>query len=107
MKKKVEEKINSIKNLLIEELNPDKIILFGSLAKMIQNEIKEKNNFDIDIFVEVNNNYSLRKIRNIKEKVDSLSGIYSVDLIFSNNTDLDFKKLIETTGVILYEKNRS
>ena len=63
---------------IINELkkhNPKKIILFGSRARG-----DYRKNSDIDIAVDLV--LSFREKRKLKEKIDLISGLYSVDLIF-------------------------
>ncbi len=102
MNKRLREKIDRIQKLLIKEVEPEKIILFGSLAKKMP-----KAAYDIDIFIYKSKSLSHREERKLKEKVDELAGIYSVDIIFSGRVEKDFQKLIENTGVAIYEKSRS
>lgn len=86
--------------LIVKELktyNPKKIILFGSRAKGCY-----KKQSDIDIAVDLN--LSFREKRKLKEKIDEISGLYSIDLIFLDEIKEDFKDIILREGVILYEK---
>jgi len=93
------EKLNKIVKIINEELNPQKIILFGSRAK---NDFK--NGSDIDLCILGADNTDNRKIRKLKEKIDDISGLYSVDLIFYEKIDEEFKKIILETGKVIYEK---
>lgn len=101
MNKKIKEKIDKIQKLIAKELEPEKIILFGSLAKKMP-----KTGYDIDIFIYKGRILSHREERKLKERVEELAGIYSVDLIFSDRVEKDFQKMIEDMGVVLYEKSR-
>ena len=95
-KRSVEEIINN----LLEELkkyNPKKVILFGSRAKGIYNK-----HSDIDIAVDLS--LSFRERRKLKEKLEQIAGIYTVDLIFLPSVEEDLKKIILSEGKILYEK---
>ena len=88
-----------IKNI-VEELkkySPKKIILFGSRVRG-----DFKNNSDIDIAVDINLDY--REIRKLKEKIDVISGLYSIDLVFINEIEDDFRKKIIKEGKVLYAK---
>jgi len=71
--------------------------LFGSRARGDYKEIS-----DIDIAVDIN--LPFREQRKLKEKIDKISGLYSVDLIFLPNVNKEFKKKILKEGKILYEK---
>lgn len=95
----VEEKIAEIVDVLKSEISPQKIILFGSRAKD-----NKKFFSDIDICVEGAVKPAHRKLRIIREKIDRLAGIYSVDLIFWEDLQEAFQKMIKKTGKALYEK---
>ncbi|GIX42899.1 MAG: hypothetical protein KatS3mg129_2632 [Leptospiraceae bacterium] len=84
----------------IKQYQPEKIILFGSRARG-----NNKPNSDIDIALDINLDF--RKKRKLKERIDQISGLYSVDLIFLQDTTDNFKEKILKEGIILYEKNRS
>jgi predicted nucleotidyltransferase len=86
---KLEKIIKELKRMGIK-----KIILFGSRARG-----DYKKNSDIDIAISGNFNY--REKRELKELVDFLAGIYSVDLIFLDNVEEDFKRQILKEGKIL------
>ncbi len=101
MNEKLEKRIDMIKDLVVERLSPRKIILFGSLAKGMPTS-----GFDIDIFVDKGRILSNRDERKLKEEIEEIAGIYSVDIVFSDRVEKDFLKIIENTGVILYEKDR-
>jgi predicted nucleotidyltransferase len=92
VQKYIERIVNELKNY-----NPRKIILFGSRAKGTY-----KKGSDIDIAVDIDLDF--REKRKLKEKIDTLSGLYTVDLIFLPEVGEDFKKRVLKEGVILYEK---
>lgn len=98
----MEEKISELKKFLIKTLNPNKIIIFGSRAK---NENKKFS--DIDICVVGANKPSHTSLRKIKEQIDEILGIYSYDLIFWEEIDEEFKKIINKTGKVIYDKSGS
>ena len=85
---------------IIEELknySPKKILLFGSRTRK-----DFRKNSDIDIAVDLDLNF--RDKRKLKEKIDFIAGLYSVDLIFLNEVDKSFRDKILNEGKILYEK---
>lgn len=94
------DKIKNVIEFLAKELKPEKIILFGSRAK---NENKTGSDFDLCIIGEKPNH---RNLRIIKEKLDDILGIYSADVVFYSDIDSEFKKIINETGKVLYEKDR-
>ncbi|MEJ5173224.1 MAG: nucleotidyltransferase domain-containing protein [Hydrogenothermaceae bacterium] len=96
MRKKVEEYIQDI----VEELknyNPDRVILFGSRARGTATKSS-----DIDIAVDLNLDY--REERKLKEKLDEISGLYTVDVVFLPKVKEEFRQQILKEGVVLYER---
>ena len=99
-KNKPKRSVEEIVNDLLEELkkyNPKKVILFGSRAKGTYNK-----HSDIDIAVDLS--FPFREKRKLKEKLDRIAGIYTVDLVFLPSVEEDLKKIILSEGKILYEK---
>lgn len=94
----VEEKIKKIVALIVNSVDPQRVILFGSRAKG-----KAHKGSDIDIALE-GCSVTARQLRKLKEAVDDVSGLYSVDIIVLEKTDEAFKNIVNDTGVILYEK---
>ena len=84
------EKIQLIVNEL-KKHSPKQIILFGSRAR--GDNLK---NSDIDIAVDLN--LSFREKRKLKEKIDEIAGIYSVDLVFFDEMNNEFKEKILKEG---------
>jgi len=97
-KEKLREKeiIRNLILLLKNELNPEKILLFGSRAKS-----NKLSNSDFDIAI-TGNKISFRDLRELEEKIDEIAGLYSVDLVFMDSADENFKNIILKTGKILY-----
>ena len=97
-KKELREKeiIHNLVLLLENELNPEKILLFGSRAKS-----DKTSNSDFDIAV-TGKKINFRDLRELEEKIDEISGLYSVDLIFLDSVEENFKNIILRTGKILY-----
>lgn len=93
-------KVNKYISLIVEELkkyNPKKIILFGSRARG-----NYKRTSDIDIAVDLE--LPFREKRKLKEKIENISGLYSVDLIFLPDVNEDFRNKIIKEGKVLYEE---
>jgi len=101
-KEKAEKILAKLIELLKEELDPEKIILFGSRVKG-----KSAPYSDIDLAIAGSTRPSLRSLRKLKEKIEAISWPFFVDLIFLEEVDEEFKKLVIKTGRIVYEKNRS
>lgn len=101
--KAVKEIIDNIVEFLKDpQFQVEKIILFGSRAKKEHKEFS-----DIDIAIVTKQKLDIRTKRKIKDKIEELSGIYSVDLIFLEQTSNEFKEIIKKTGITIYEKNRN
>ena len=86
---------------IVEELKNygvQKIILFGSRVKGY-----DRKNSDIDIAIAANN-WDFRKKRKIKEKIDEINGLYSIDTLFLEDVSESFRKKVEAEGKVLYEK---
>jgi len=98
LNQKLRERIETIKSLIVEEIDPKKVVLFGSTVKK-----HKKRGYDIDIFVQIDRIERRRK-RVLKELIDESSGIYTVDLLFSCDLSEEFKDIIKEKGVVLYEK---
>ena len=101
-KEKAEKILAKLIEFLKEELDPEKIILFGSRAKG-----KSVPYSDIDLAIVGSTKPPLRNLRKLKEKIEIISWPFFVDLIFLEEVDEEFKKLVMKTGRIVYEKNRS
>ena len=93
-----ENKLNIITELLIEELNPDKLILFGSRAKGTSFP-----NSDFDIAVETEK-IDFRKKRIVKDKIRDVIGLHKFDLVFLNEVEKKFREIILETGKVIYER---
>ncbi|MFZ0456378.1 MAG: nucleotidyltransferase domain-containing protein [Ignavibacteriaceae bacterium] len=97
MKNIKDKKLENIINILVNEINPKKLILFGSRGKGT-----DSFNSDYDIAVEAGSiNFSEKRI--LKEKIDRVLGLHKIDLIFLKEIDAGFKDIIIKTGKIIYE----
>jgi len=83
-------------SLLKKELKPEKILLFGSRAK---SDKHLHSDFDIAV---TGKKINFRDLRELEEKIDDISGLYSVDLIFLDSCEEDFKNIVLRTGKVLY-----
>jgi len=95
----VEPPIDALVRLLVDFLAPRRIFLFGSRAKGTA-----RKGSDIDLAVEGGKVLAFREERKLKEALDELAGIYSVDLVFLDRCDEGFSRLIRQTGKVLYER---
>ncbi len=98
---KVKNRVEAIVYFLVKTFEPERIILFGSRARNL-----EKPFSDIDLAIEGGKELSFREFRKVKEKLEEISGIYSVDIVFLKRIDPRFQKIIFQTGRVVYEKGR-
>ena len=90
--------IDDIKQVLIKELNPSRIILFGSRAKNTNG-----NHADFDIAVDIKQPSTTIQ-REINEKIEQIIGLYKADVVYLGSVDVEFKNLIENGGKVIYER---
>ena len=94
----VEKRLNNIITILVDELNPDRLILFGSRGKG-----KSFPNSDYDIAIE-GCKIEFRKKRILKEKIEDILGLHKLDLVFLSEVEKKFKEIILKTGRVIYER---
>lgn len=85
-------------NLLVQELQPKKIYLFGSRAK---GTARVGSDFDFAI------DGSVPKVTDkwqIKGQLEAIAGLYSVDVVYLEEVNPKFKELILKTGKVVYEQ---
>lgn len=97
-KKREEEILSKIVSLLKEDLKPRRILLFGSRARGKYNP-----GSDFDIALD-GKKVDVREMRELKEKLEEITGLYKVDIIFLESVDKEFKDIILRRGKILYER---
>jgi uncharacterized protein len=79
-------------------LGPSRIFLFGSRAKGTNDGCA-----DFDIAVE-GKRPNIEVERKISEEVEKISGLYKVDIVYTENVDADFKDIIYKTGKVIHER---
>jgi predicted nucleotidyltransferase len=93
-----EKRLNNIIRILVDELNPDRLVLFGSRGKG-----KSFPNSDYDIAVDAQK-IEFRKKRILKGKLEDILGLHKLDLVFLNEVEKKFKDIILKTGRVIYER---
>ena len=93
-----ERKLNNIINILVDELDPDRLILFGSRGKG-----KSFPNSDYDIAVDAKK-IKFREKRILNDKLEDILGLNKLDLVFLNEVEKKFKEIILKTGKVIYER---
>lgn len=97
-KKREEIIIDKIISLLRKDIKPNLILLFGSRA-----ERRHSPGSDFDIALD-GKRISVRKMRELREKLEKVSGLHKVDVIFLESVDKEFKEIVLRRGKILYER---
>ena len=97
-KKREEIIIGNIVSLIRKDIGPDRMLLFGSRA-----EGRHGPGSDFDIALD-GKKISVRKMRELREKLEEVSGLHKVDIIFLESVDKEFKDIILKKGKILYER---
>ncbi len=92
------EVLENVVMILKNHLQPAKIILFGSRAKEAHHP-----NADFDFAVDVERP-AVRAEREMKEEIENVSGLYSVDIVYLPSLAEEFKNLILKTGKTVYER---
>ena len=84
--------------ILEEELNPKRIILFGSRA-----EGRYVRASDFDLAVDAMKPSDGRAYQ-IREAINDAIGLYRADIVYLANVDTEFRDLILNTGKVVYER---
>lgn len=90
--------LQKIVSVLKKYLNPDRIILFGSRGKG-----KFYKNSDFDLAVDAKKPV-YKDERKMLEEIDTLIGLYSVDIVYLNTINEQFKDIVLESGITVYEK---
>ena len=84
--------------ILVNQLKPRKIILFGSRAKGTH-----RHGSDFDFAVDMKRP-GMKKEAEIRGAVEAVSGLYSVDVIYLKSVDPGFRNVVQSTGEVIYGK---
>ncbi|UFT99845.1 nucleotidyltransferase domain-containing protein [Radiobacillus kanasensis] len=82
-------------NYFRREANIKRVTLFGSRAKNTA-----RINSDIDLCI----TYSGIAKASVQEDIDELVGIYSCDIVFTDQINRELNKQIERDGIVIYKK---
>lgn len=93
-----EEIVQKTIDILKQQLNPRRIILFGSRAKGTAHH-----GSDFDFALDMSKPDSLL-CRRVWDHIEIFSGLYGIDLIFLDDVNPPFKELVLTTGKVVYER---
>ncbi|OGQ23012.1 MAG: hypothetical protein A3I05_07270 [Deltaproteobacteria bacterium RIFCSPLOWO2_02_FULL_44_10] len=100
-KEREDEILEKIIELLVRELEPTRIYLFGSRAK---GKAHKGSDFDIAIDGVQPDDAFLRKMRG---EIEGFSGLYTIDIVFLSELNKQFRELILETGKIIYDAKGS
>lgn len=98
MTKREKEVLEKTITIIRQSLNPEKVIMFGSRVKG-----RSKYYSDFDLAIDIKKP-DIRTQRILKDKIDDAIGLYSVDLVYLNSVDENFRNLVLKTGKIVYER---
>jgi len=84
--------------LLREKADPERVILFGSLAR---DEFDHNSDLDLAVY-----GLSLSAYNKAYADIDGLCGKFSIDLIRAEDMSTGFRRIVEESGVILYDRAR-
>ncbi len=86
---------------IVKKNIPDcQLFLFGSRAKGTH---KESSDFDIAI---KNNKNSIQEFTKIRDLIEELDTLKKIDLIEYNDLGEEFKKIVDSQGVLIYERKK-
>ena len=89
-------------NIITRHLSDARIFLFGSRAKGDAGETS-----DFDIAVDAGSKISLGVIARIKDEIDELRTLKSIDIIDLNRVNPEFKTVIRKIGVNIHDRGKS
>ena len=98
MNKREKEIFEKSLKLLVRELDPKRIYLFGSRAKG-----DARPGSDFDFALDCQSPEAMKK-NQVKDMLDAIAGLYSIDIVFLPEIDPGFKDLILETGKVIYEQ---
>lgn len=91
--------LNKVREIILANIDVNRIILFGSRAKN-----KNRTGSDFDFAVDTSRKYNEKSIQELKDQVEKIAGLYKVDIVFLEEVDKEFKEIIFETGKVIYEK---
>ena len=98
----VDEILAEVAGIIARYLPDARIFLFGSRAKGCAGETS-----DFDIAIDVGSKISLGVIARIKDEIDELRTLKSIDIIDLNRINPEFKTIIRKSGVSIYDRVKS
>jgi Polymerase beta, Nucleotidyltransferase len=94
-----DKKLNNMVKILIDELKPERLILFDSRGK-------DTASFNSDYEIAIDSQrINLREKRMLKEKIDEIIGLHKFDLVFLKEFDKGFERIIKKKQGRLFMKD--
>lgn len=90
--------LESITRILAKHLHPRRIFLFGSRVK---DQAPLHADFDLAVDME---RVDVGTHRRIMEELDTVVGLYGVDIVYLQSVDEEFREIVLETGKIVYEQ---
>ena len=97
-----DEILTGVTDIIVRHLPDARIFLFGSRAK---GDARETSDFDIAI--DAGLKIPLSVITRIKDEIDELRTLKSIDLIDLNRVNPEFKTIIRKSGVNIHDRGKS
>jgi len=98
MAERESEIISGVLEVLKEVLSAERVILFGSRATE-NNDPHADFDFAID-----GPEMDVSALRAARERIDAIRGLYKVDIVHLASVDEAFRRIIEETGKVIYER---
>jgi predicted nucleotidyltransferase len=96
-----DEILTEIANIIMRYYPGAQIFLFGSRAKGDVNTLS-----DYDIAIDINTKIPLETISRIKDEIDKLPTLKTIDITDLNRVNMKFKKIVLKTGVNISARGR-
>ncbi len=93
-------RLQSLVQFLVEQTRPKRVYLFGSRTRGGYRYFS-----DVDLAVEGARPLTFREERKLREALDGLAGIWTVDLVFLEKVDRTLADWIRQHGSVLYERH--
>ena len=90
--------LNDILAIIKQNLTPQRIWFFGSRVK---GKAKPSSDFDFAVETNIKDQSTRWKVQDL---IDAVRELYKVDIVYFDQIEEDFKKIILSTGKVVYER---
>ncbi len=98
MTEREQEILNHTIAILKEHIDPQTVYLFGSRSKDTH---RTGSDFDIAV-TGTKPHFDIQK--NLEDDLENVIGLYQMDIIYLDDVEEDFRKLVLSQGKVIYEK---